>query len=152
MQYCLSAKLTATAKSLSLARVYCNFVVVPHEITVRESLRIQSYKQKILLSEPRKNFSLQRDMLIATHPLPPRYARHLPQGAGKKTEINGIPWFPLGGTVAPATKGGLSSEHNPYLPIQNLSNISLIISSCTVSPVISPNRSIAERTSITMQS
>ena len=77
MQYCLSAKLTATAKSLSLARVYCNFVVVPHEITVRESLRIQSYKQKILLSEPRKNFSLQRDMLIATHPLPPHFVRHL---------------------------------------------------------------------------
>ncbi len=133
MQYCLSAKLTATAKSLSLARVYCNFVVVPHEITVRESLRIQSYKQKILLSEPRKNFSLQRDMLIATHPLPPHFVRHLRytkthfscnekcwscytrrvQGAGKKTEINGIPWFPLGGTVAPATNGGLSSEYTP---------------------------------------
>ena len=137
MQYCLSAKLTATAKSLSLARVYCNFVVVPHEITGRES---------------RKNFSLQRDMLIATYPLPPHFVRHLPQGAGKKTEINGISWFPLGGTVAPATKGGLSSEQTPYLPIQNLSKISLIISSCTVSPVISPNRSIAERTSITIQS
>ena len=54
MQYCLSAKLTATAKSLRLARVYCNFVVIPHEITDRES---------------RKNFSLQRDMLIATHKL-----------------------------------------------------------------------------------
>ena len=137
MQYCLSAKLTAIAKSLRLARVYCNFVVIPHEITGRE---------------PRKNFSLQRDMLIATHPLPPHFVRHLPQGAGKKTEINGISWFPLGGTVAPATKGGLSSEHNSYLPIQNLSKISLIISSCTVSPVTSPNRSIAERTSITIQS
>ena len=137
MQYCLSTKLTATAKYLHLARVYCNFVVIPREITGRES---------------RKNFSLQRGMLIATHPLPPHFVRHLPQGAGKKIEINGISWFPLGGTVAPATKGGLSSEHNPYLPIQNLSKISLIISSCTVSPVISPNRSIAERTSITIQS
>ncbi len=51
LQYCLSAKLTATVKSLGLARVHCKFVVIPHEITVRKS---------------RKNFSLQRDMLIAT--------------------------------------------------------------------------------------
>ena len=40
MQYCLSAKLTTAAKYLALARVYCNFVVVPHEISVRKSLYI----------------------------------------------------------------------------------------------------------------
>ena len=39
-----------------------------------------------------------------------------------------------------------------YLPIQKREKIWLIISSCTVSPVISPNKSIALRTSITMQS
>ena len=40
----------------------------------------------------------------------------------------------------------------PYLPMQKREKISLMISSCTVSPVISPKSSIAVRTSITMQS
>ena len=67
MQYCLSAKLTTAAKSLALARVYCNFVVVPHEIPVRESL----YTTFSGTTKPCKRFSgkffVVARYLIATH-------------------------------------------------------------------------------------
>ena len=61
---------TNIAKALSIARVLRHFVLVPHEITVRKSLLHIYHQIYNSSSDLRENFSLQRDISIATLTVP----------------------------------------------------------------------------------